>query len=176
MSGNIRLRFVTLHDAISAAIRLQAGICVPFTPSHVECVSLDGKSWIGQHMDGGMKARSAGYDKATLIKLPDGTMSQKFVDLPCTLEQQTAFYAYIESKIGQPYDWESIISFADPAWNLHHSNHLICSAIMTAALRTKGCEYFFMPLTVPFHHISPRDLLLILSSHVQIDHNGEPAS
>ena len=27
-----------------------------------------------------------------------------------------------------------------------------------------------MPLTVPFHHISPRDLLLMLSSHVQIDY------
>jgi hypothetical protein len=41
---------------------------------------------------------------------------------------------------------------------------------MVLALRAKGCEYFPMPLVVPAHHISPRDLFLILSSHVQIDH------
>jgi hypothetical protein len=41
---------------------------------------------------------------------------------------------------------------------------------MVAALRSKGCEFFKWPLTVPFHHISPRDLLLILSTHVEIPH------
>jgi hypothetical protein len=176
MTGNIRLRFVTLNDPTSAMIRFQAGIAMPFTPSHVECVSLDGKSWIGQHLHGGMAKREPGYDRAQLMTLPDGTTSQKFVDLACTPEQQTAFYAYVESKIGQPYDWTSIVSFVDPAWNLHAYNHLICSAIMVAGLRTKRCEYFAMPLTVPFHHISPRDLFLLLSSHVQIDHAGEQAS
>jgi len=36
--GNIKLRFVTENDFISSAIRFQAGLSVPFVPSHVECV------------------------------------------------------------------------------------------------------------------------------------------
>jgi hypothetical protein len=159
----IRLRFVTCNDLISEGIRLQAGICMPFTPSHVECVSQDGQSYIGQHFNGGMQARPVGYDVSIL-------MAEKFVDLPCTPEQEQAFYAHVTGRIGAPYDWESIVSFIDPAWNLHAKMHLICSAEMAWGLRTEPCPYFPMPLTVPFHHISPRDLFLILSSHVQIDH------
>ena len=158
----IRLRFVTCSDEISQFIRLQAGICMPFTPSHVECVSQDGKSYIGQHLDGGMQARPVGYDLATML-------NEKIVDLESALRsEEDAFYTFVNSKIGQPYDWVSILSFVDPALNLHQVNHLICSAMMTAALR--ACDFFPDPLTVPFHHISPRDLFLILSSHVQIDH------
>ncbi len=159
----IKLRFMTGHDTLSQMIRTQAGICVPFTPSHVEAVSQDGQNYIGQHWDGGMQSRSIGYDAKKL-------MYEKIVELPCTSQQETSFYAFVTSKIGMPYDWESVLSFVAPDLNLHELNHLICSAIMTAALRTKGCEYFQWPLTVPFHHISPRDLFLILSSHVQIDH------
>lgn len=157
----IRLRFVTCNDIVSALIRMQGGICMPFTPSHVECVSQDGTKYIGQHFDGGMQARAVGYDTGKLSH-------EKIVELPASAIEETAFYNFIVSKIGQPYDWKSIISFVDPAWNLHERDHLICSAMMTDALRV--CGFFPMPLTVPFHHISPRDLLLILSSHVQIDH------
>jgi hypothetical protein len=157
----IRLRFVTGNDPLSALIRLQGGICMPFTPSHVEAVSQDGLSYIGQHFKGGMQARPVGYD-AGKVK------AEKIVDLAASDIEETAFYDFLMAKIGQPYDWKSIISFMDPAWNLHEVNHLICSAMMTAALR--ACGFFPMPLTVPFHHISPRDLFLILSSHVQIDH------
>jgi hypothetical protein len=159
----IRLRFVTGNDLISAMIRFQAGLAMPFTPSHVECVSQDGQFYIGQHIDGGMQARPVGYDAKTLLH-------EKFVDLPCTPEQEAAFYQRAKDRIGMPYDWESILSFVDPAWNLHVFKHLICSAEMTGILRWKGVEYFPWPLVVPFHHISPRDLLLMLSSHVQIDH------
>lgn len=157
----IKLRFVTCSDPLSALIRTQAGISMPFTPSHVECVSLDGKSYIGEHYDGGMQARPVGYDAKDLLH-------EKFVDLDCSPEQEAAFYAFVNSKIGEPYDWKSIISFAAPDINLHALDHLICSAMMTAALR--AANYFPMPLTVPFHHISPRDLMLMLSSHVKIDH------
>jgi hypothetical protein len=157
----ITLRFVTADDPLSRMIRTQAGICMPFTPSHVEAVSQDGKSYIGEHYDGGMQARPVGYDAKSMLH-------EKIVELPCTPEQETAFYFFVNAKIGEPYDWKSIISFAAPDLNLHALDHLICSAMMTAALR--ACNYFPMPLTVPFHHISPRDLMLMLSSHVQIDH------
>lgn len=158
----ITLRFVTADDALSRLIRAQAGIAMPFTPTHVEALSRDGKAYVGQHYDGGMAARPIGYDAAYQGR------KEKLVLLPCEQATFDAFHNYCESKIGQPYDWKSIISFAVPDVNLHDFNHLICSAIMTAALR--ACGYFPMPLVVPFHHISPRDLLLILSSHVQIDH------
>lgn len=166
----IRLRFVTGKDPLSALIRTQGGICMPFTPSHAECVSQDGKFYIGEHFGTGMQARPLGYDSANLLTLPDGTKSERIVALPCTDAQEAAFYKFVTDKIGEPYDWKSIISFGAPDINLHDVGHLICSAIMTAALRTKGCEYFPVPLTVPFHHITPRDLMLMLSSHVQIDH------
>jgi hypothetical protein len=159
----ITLRFVTSpDDPMSALIRFQAGLCMPFTPSHVEALSRDGKHYIGQHLDGGMQARPLGYD-GTDIK-------EKLVALPCNDAQYDGFQDHCEGRIGAPYDWPSIIGFVDPAWNLHAFKHLICSAEMTAALRSPRCQYFPMPLTVPFHHISPRDLFLILSSHVQIDH------
>jgi hypothetical protein len=164
----IRIRFVTGNDHLSALIRTQAGICMPFTPSHTEAVSQDGKSYIGQHFDGGMQARPAGYDAGQLMTLPDGTKSERIVALQCPQAMEDTFYAFINSKIGQPYDWKSILSFAAPDINLHTPGTLICSAIMTAGLR--ACGYFPMPLTVPFHHISPRDLMLMLSSHVEIPH------
>jgi hypothetical protein len=166
----IKIRFVTSDDRLSRLIRMQAGISMPFTPSHAECVSQDGKFYIGEHYGTGMQARPVGYDSASLMTLPDGTKSERIVALPCTPEQEAAFYKFVTDKIGEPYDWKSIVSFAAPDVNLHDFGHLICSAIMTAALRTKGCEWFPMPLTVPFHHISPRDLLLVLSSHVEIPH------
>ena len=157
----VTLRFMTSpNDPLSALIRYQAGICMPFTPSHVEALSRDGQHYVGQHIDGGMQARPLDYAGSDVL--------EKLVALPCTPAQYEAFQGHIESRIGAPYDWKSIVSFVDPAWNLHAFNHLICSAEMTWALR--ACQYFPMPLTVPFHHVSPRDLFLTLSSHVQIDH------
>lgn len=158
----ITLRFVTSDHPISRLIRTQAGISMPFTPSHVECLSRDGRAYVGQHMEDGMQARIIGYDAA------EKGLKEKLVPLPCEQAQFDAFHDFCDSKIGEPYDWKSIFSFAAPDFNLHIPEAAICSAMMTLALR--ACHYFPMPLTVPAHHISPRDLMLILSSHVQIDH------
>lgn len=164
----IRIRACTGSDLVSRFIRTQGGISMPFTPSHVEALSQDGLTYIGAHIDGGIMARPIGYDADKLLTLPDGTKSERIVSLECEPWQQLAFYNYVQSKIDSPYDWKSIISFAMPDINIHDFAHVICSAFMVAALR--NCEYFKWPLTVPFHHISPRDLLLMLSSHVKIDH------
>lgn len=166
----IRIRFVAGNDAISKLIQVQAGTAMPFTPSHVETLSQDGKFYIGQHMKGGMEARPVGYDAGQIAVLPNGQLADRVVSLPCSDEQEAAYYAFIHDKIGQPYDWISILGFVLTEVHLHTVGSLICSAVTTAATRTKGCEYFRTPLTVPFHKISPRDLLLMLSSHVQIDH------
>jgi hypothetical protein len=180
--GNIKLRFVTENDFISSAIRFQAGLSVPFVPSHVECVipldwpdqSIAGR-WLGQHEPDGMVARPAGYDAEKLMTLPDGTKSQKFVDLPCTLDQQLCFYNHVVSRIGSPYDIKSIADFADPSLNLHDVGSLICSAEMGWGLRQNPYPFFPWPLTKPLHRLSPDVLFLILSTHVEVSHTGEPA-
>jgi hypothetical protein len=166
----IRLRFVTCDDTASEAIRYQAGTCVPFAPSHVEALSLDGQFYIGQHMKGGMQARRVGYDAGQVSTLSDGRKCDRVVEMPCTPEQEAAFYAFVHDKIGQPYDWISILGFVLTEVHLHTIGSLICSAVMSAALRTKGCEYLKWPMITPFHKISPRDLFLILSTHIEIPH------
>ena len=158
----ITLRFVTSDNPLSALIRTQAGICMPFTPSHVEALTRDGTGYIGERFPDGMQIKPIGYDEN------EPGVEEKLVELPVSDKMSGAFFDFCENRIGEPYDWKSIGSFAAPDINLHEINHLICSAMMTAALR--DCGFFPMPLTVPFHHISPRDLFLILSSHVQINH------
>lgn len=164
----ITLRFVRSKGLTSDAIVFLEKACMPFTPSHVECVTPDGK-WLGQHIDGGMLARDAGYDHDQVAIMADGRRCEIFVDLPVTQEQADAFYRYMTGSIGQPYDWKAIIGFVDPG---HHHIPLtaICSAKCALGLRAPGCEYFRWPTTVPAHLVDPRDLLLILSTHVEIPH------
>jgi hypothetical protein len=165
----IRLRFVAGKDDISLAIILRSQVCMPFTPSHVESVRPDGK-YVGQHFSGGMQARDPGYDKAIMSH-------ELFVDLPASPEQNDAFYAFIDSKIGQPYDWKSIIDYALPV-DLHIFNDAICSATVELGLRATPAgqmasafkPWLRWPVTVPAHLISPRDLLLMLSCLVEIPH------
>lgn len=159
----IHLRFVRSSGFLSAAIVLREGLCMPFTPSHVECVSPDGLTYIGQHIDGGMLARSTDYDRAT-------TTHEAFVDLPADDAQTAAFYAAAHASIGEPYDWKAIAGFGPfPAdFHFHAKLHAICSAKMFLLLR--GCGWFANPVAVPAHCIDPRDLLLILSTHVLINH------
>jgi hypothetical protein len=165
----IRIRFVTCTDLASRLIRMQAGVSMPFTPSHCEALAQDGKSYIGAHFDGGVKDRLVGYDDATRMALPDGTAADRIIALPWTTPgQETMFYNFVVSRIGQPYDWKAIFGFQAPDFHTHLPDHVICSAFMVAGLREAGV--FQWPLTVPFHHITPRDLMLMLSSHVEVSH------
>lgn len=163
--AKIVIRFVAERGIIPWLIRYQAGVAMPFTPNHVESVSPDGQWYYGEHILGGLRKRPKGYDAAHLLW-------DFFVEIPCTQEQADAYYGYLESKLGMPYDWRSIISFIVPSWNLHGHGELICSAITAAAMR-KGtiCRW---PMAVPFHHISPRDILLICSVLVKVDHPEMP--
>src|ERR1700742_223660 len=97
----ITLRFVTGSDLLSRLIRMQAGISMPFTPSHVEALSPDGKFYIGAHFDGGVAARPVGYDDDQLMTLPDGSKSERRIDLPAAASEEAAFHAFVQSKIGE---------------------------------------------------------------------------
>jgi hypothetical protein len=164
--SKIIIRFVAEKGLISRLIRFQAGIAMPFTPNHVESVSLDGQWCYGEHIAGGLQKRPKGYDAATL-------KWDFFVEIPCTQEQSDAYYGYLESKVNsEPYDWRSLISFVIPSWNLHRQGELICSAITAAAMRKGNILPYW--LTVPFHHLTPRDILLICSVLVDVPHPEMP--
>jgi hypothetical protein len=155
----IRLRFARSADFSSDLIAWRESICMPFTPSHVECVSPDGKFWIGEVSPDGMQARPAGYDAATMLH-------EMFVDLPATQEQADAFYAAATASIGEPYDWEAILGFIEPGHH-HEKFHAICSAKMTLLLRKVGWLPFALP--VPAHCIDPRDLLLLIGGIIKLE-------
>lgn len=168
--GTIRIRFVTSDDALSHLIRAEAGVSMPFTPSHAEALTQDGQFYIGAHFKGGILRRPVGYDSASLMTLPDGTKSERIIALPCTPEQEAAFYAFVERHVGEAYDWKAILGYVVPDLHMHDFGHIFCSAFMSAALRAIEAPYFRWPLTKPFHRISPDLLFAILSTHVEISH------
>lgn len=131
---------------------------MPFTPSHVEALTVDGKFYLGAHSDGGVMKRPVGYDK-------DMTAHELLLTLDATPEQDAAFWKFLESHIGEPYDWSAIFGFVLPEHE-HVFEHVICSALMTLGLR--ACNWFASPLAAPAHLIDPRDLLLLISGRTTV--------
>jgi hypothetical protein len=153
----MKIRFVQGNDfLVSWNIAARENVAMPFTPSHVEALSRDGKSYIGARLQGGISPAPIGYDT--------GTRKNELV-LDLGENGDDAAFTYMESKIGSPYDWTAIIDFVLPI-NWHQYNHLICSAFMTLMLRKK--MFFTSPLPVPAHMMSPRDVLLAIGSKIAI--------
>ena len=146
---------------------------MPFTPSHVEALSEDGKSYIGAHIDGGVRARPLHYADGQIARLPPVYDADVFPEGLCELllkidatpDQDRKFHDFMVSKIGQPYDFKAIIGFLLPEHE-HSFDHSICSAVVSLALRASG--WFRWRLAAPAHLVDPRDLLLIMSTHMQI--------
>lgn len=158
---SIRLRFVRGTALVSGAIEYREGACLPWPPSHVECVYM-GK-YIGQHISGGMQARDPGYDDC---KPGD----EFFVDLPCSFAQHRDFHSYVTTSIGELYDWEALFGFVlSPQLHLHMAGKSICSAKMLLGLRKVDWFPSKSPVAVPAHDVDPRDLLLMVSCIVPID-------
>lgn len=159
------IRFVQGTAITSRLIMAQEKTAMPFTPSHVEALSEDGKYYIGAHIEDGVRARPVGYDAGEVGTLPDGSPCDLQLTLWATPEQDAIFHAYMRSKIGEPYDWRAILGFILPEHE-HLPQHAICSALVTLALRQ--CNWFRWRLAAPAHLVDPRDLLLMLSTHMQI--------
>jgi hypothetical protein len=151
------VRFIQGSAFSSRLIILQEKTVMPFTPSHVEAVMPDG-SYLGAHFNGGVQKRQPGYDKTEIA-------NELFLTLKATPEQDNIFYAFMQSKIGEPYDWRAIFGFIIPA-HLHKVDTSICSALTGLALRK--ASWFKWPVAVPWHLASPRDLLLMISARMQI--------
>jgi hypothetical protein len=150
----IELRFVSYSDIVGDLISADE----QGSPwDHVEAVMPDGSGYLGAVEPDGVKIRPVGYDKPFVKEL--------FVDLPATDAITNAFYSYLKSRIGTPYDFAAIAGFALKA-NMHQKDHVICSALQTLGLVKSA--FFPGPLSRPAHEVDPSDLLLVLSSHVLI--------
>lgn len=155
MKSAILLRFVTSDSPISFGIRAAE---YGFWASHVEAVMPEG-TLLGAHVDGGVLNRAADYDKGDFIK-------EMVVEIPAEPAMVDSFHAFLRSQLGKPYDREAILAFVarrdwqDPdAW--------FCSELQAAAL--SACGWFASPLATEFNHITPRDLLLIVSGRVNVN-------
>jgi hypothetical protein len=156
----IHIRFVTGNDFISNAIRIGEN---DGWATHAEVVMPDG-TLLGAHIDGGVQARPPGYDKAKMtreliVELNFGNFvgtigSNRQADIGA---MEAAFYNFLRAQLGKPYDVTAIARRTDDSW--------FCSELVAAALEDCG---YFPKLSANDNHISPRDLLLILSGRVRI--------
>lgn len=160
----VKLKFVDTNDNLVSRVIRGAELGLAY--SHVEAVTPNGQ-YLGALSDGGVQSRPSTYDT---------TWSQQlFVDVPATDPQAAAFYAFLQSKIGLPYDFTAIEEMADgaltgeaPDWSA--ANAYICSALQTAALLTAGLIKS-APATVRL--ATPRDVLVACAALTPI---GTPVS
>jgi uncharacterized protein YycO len=112
---------------------------------------------LGAHLDGGVEIRPAGYDKATLVR-------ELIVDLPTMSGMDVLWLSFLHNQVGKPYDITAIAGLAlDRDWR--EDDSWFCSELVAAALEYSG----YMPtLSSANNHISPRDLLLVLSGKINI--------
>lgn len=170
--AEIPVRFVRTKGWVSKVIVWREGICMPFCATHVEWVTSRG-TWMGMHgerhngLPAGMQEREAGYDYEDVFVMPDGRRCEFIVPLEVTSAQADTFAAFMEASKGEPYDWSAPWGFL--LGGHHHKKfHSMCSAKIFLGLR--ACGYFKWPVTIPAHELDPRDLMLILSTHVEILH------
>ena len=148
---SVRLRFVDTNDGLVSRVIRGAELGLAY--SHVEAVTPNGL-YLGALSDGGVQARPSSYDT---------TWSQQlFVDAPATNAQASAFYDFLQSKVGLPYDMTAIYEMADGALtgeapNWPAASAYTCSALITAALLTVGLIQG-APATVRL--ATPRDVLI----------------
>ena len=162
-----RIRFVTCNDFISNAIRFGER---DGWATHAEAVLPDG-SLLGAHLDGGVQIRTAGYDKATMTRelLVPIDLGVDQVSVPPhppvkSAERSAAFYAFLHAQVGKPYDVTAVAGLAlDRDWRKAES--WFCSELVAAALEHCG---YLPKLATPDNHVSPRDLLLVLSGRISI--------
>jgi len=152
----ITIRFVAENDLVSRGIRLAE---YGFWATHVETLMPDG-TLLGAHASGGVQARPNDYDKGRFSR-------QLFVPIPATPEQTDAFHTFLRAQIGKPYDFEAIVGIVaqrdwrdDKAW--------MCSELVAAGLCQDKVGIFPPHLATEFNHVTPRDLLLIVSGHYEL--------
>lgn len=148
----ITLHFSATDGISSGAIKaFERGWC-----SHVDAVLPDG-TLLGARSDTiggappGVQIRHPDYElwtaTETLQLLSPAVMENRFTD-------------WLHDQIGKPYDKEAILAFA-VGRDWRQPDSWFCSELMAAAL--EECGWFPHPLSDIASHITPRDLLLLVS-------------
>jgi hypothetical protein len=87
------------------------------------------------------------------------------VHVPATPDQTDKFYAFLRDQIGKPYDDKAVIGLGlGRDWRSPDS--WFCSELDAAALC--ACGIFPPHLADELNHVTPRDLLLILSGRADV--------
>jgi hypothetical protein len=160
----MKIRFVRGKDFTSLLIAFVSR----GWPSHTEAVLPNG-SLLGARLGTGVSIMPAGYDKGSISM-------EMVVDLPSTPAIDEKFYEFLSSQIGKPYDLRAVFGLAfDSDWRTR-AGGWFCSELMArgmevskwfdSELQPAALQQVGIRLQVPNNLISPRDFLLILSSHV----------
>lgn len=128
--------------------------------AHVDTVMPDGtllgaRNDVMEGFPAGVHIRAADYQKGYTLKR---------VAIPCTDEQQAAYYDFVLAQVGKPYDSIAIAAFAAGTdWN--NRDAWFCSELNTAALQKCG---WLKPLSEPPNKVDPDSLLLVLSAFIDL--------
>ena len=150
----LTIRFVTCSDPVSEGIRrFEYG----FWATHCEALMPDG-TLLGAHAEGGVKARPRDYDKSEFTR-------ELYVSIPATPAQTDAFHSFLRAQVDKPYDFLAIAGLAlQRDWQ--NEDAWFCSELQAAALCR--CGVFPPHLATEFSHVTPRDVLLILSGRLDL--------
>lgn len=149
----ITLRFVAHHGIFNwAAAIAQYG----FWCTHVEAVMPDGR-YLGAISDG-VKDRLPSYDSGEFTR-------ELFLQVKATAEQEDIFYAFLETQIGKPYDIWAIVAYFYPSRDWQNFEAWFCSELVGTAL--SECGILPKEMAVKFSRITPRDLLLLVSTRTE---------
>ena len=123
--------------------------------SHVDCVMPDGRL-LGARLEGGVAVRSPDYEVFERVCR---------VGLPVEYSMASGWAEWLLAQVGKPYDKTAIAAFA-AGRDWQEPDSWFCSELAAASLI--HCGYFQWPLVVGANKITPDDLVLVLSSHVQV--------
>jgi uncharacterized protein YycO len=115
------------------------------------------RTYLGAISDG-VKARVPNYDADSLKK-------EMFLEVKATEDQEEIFYAFVESQIGKPYDLWAILAYFYPSRDWQSFDAWYCSELLATAL--SECGILPKEMAVKFSRITPRDLLLLVSTQTE---------
>jgi uncharacterized protein YycO len=124
----LTLRFINSRDIIS---KLITGMTFSLI-CHTEGMNRSGDGWIGAHAFTGVQERPLDWCKNL-------TWERRY-DIPVTDEQYEAAMEFLESKIGTPYNYRSILGIVIRKRTLTSRDRVDCSDLMLQWLWAAGQE------------------------------------
>jgi uncharacterized protein YycO len=129
--------------------------------SHVECLDPAGASiTYGAMLKGGVKKRLFGDAEYK------GAINFTVVQVAATSVQQNAFYDFVFSQIGKPYDWRAIVSFGLGCREWRREDSWFCSELIVRAFEVAGMLQ--IPNDMPSYRITPRDAWMLVGVKSEI--------